>query len=112
MLFIMGINYKVIISVNRLDKGRSKDTITVSDTTLRPSVLRERPVYCVSPSSSANRMKFQWMFISLLVFLPEWKAEGGSLPKTPFTPPSPSRLGKFRTAAVSSDAGICSDIGR
>uniref|UniRef100_A0A0P6D9U5 Gamma-glutamyltranspeptidase 1 n=1 Tax=Daphnia magna TaxID=35525 RepID=A0A0P6D9U5_9CRUS len=31
---------------------------------------------------------------------------------TPFSPPSPSRLGKFRTAAVSSDGVPCSTIGR
>ena len=32
--------------------------------------------------------------------------------KIPFTPPSSSRLGKYRTAAVSSDGIPCSDIGR
>ncbi len=32
--------------------------------------------------------------------------------ETPFTPPSPSRLGKFKTAAVSSDGVPCSKIGR
>lgn len=31
---------------------------------------------------------------------------------TPFVPPSPSRLGKFKTAAVSSDGVPCSKIGR
>ena len=31
---------------------------------------------------------------------------------TPFSPVSPSRLGKFRTAAVSTDGVPCSDIGR
>jgi hypothetical protein len=30
----------------------------------------------------------------------------------PFSPPSPSRLGKFKTAAVSSDGIPCSKIGR
>lgn len=30
----------------------------------------------------------------------------------PFSPPSPSRLGKFKTAAVSSDGIPCSQIGR
>jgi gamma-glutamyltranspeptidase/glutathione hydrolase/leukotriene-C4 hydrolase len=30
----------------------------------------------------------------------------------PFAPPSPSRLGKFKTAAVSSDGVPCSTIGR
>jgi hypothetical protein len=32
--------------------------------------------------------------------------------KIPFTPASSSRLGKYRTAAVSSDGIPCSDIGR
>lgn len=29
-----------------------------------------------------------------------------------FSPPSPSRLGKYKTAAVSSDGVPCSEIGR
>jgi gamma-glutamyltranspeptidase/glutathione hydrolase/leukotriene-C4 hydrolase len=33
-------------------------------------------------------------------------------PDAPFAPPSPSRLGKFKTAAVSSDGTPCSTIGR
>ena len=33
-------------------------------------------------------------------------------PDAPFAPPSPSRLGKFKTAAVSSDGVPCSTIGR
>ncbi|XP_046440696.1 scoloptoxin SSD14-like isoform X1 [Daphnia pulex] len=33
-------------------------------------------------------------------------------PDPPFAPPSPSRLGKFKTAAVSSDGTPCSTIGR
>ena len=37
---------------------------------------------------------------------------GAPSPKTPFSPPSPSRLGKYKTAAVTSDGVPCSDIGR
>jgi hypothetical protein len=33
-------------------------------------------------------------------------------PEMPFGPPSSSRLGKYQTAAVSSDGVPCSDIGR
>jgi len=33
-------------------------------------------------------------------------------PREPFSPPSSSRLGKYRTAAVSSDGYPCSDVGK
>ncbi|XP_046440624.1 glutathione hydrolase 1 proenzyme-like [Daphnia pulex] len=39
-------------------------------------------------------------------------ANGVKKKKTIFTPPSPSKLGKYRTAAISSDSAPCSEIGR
>jgi len=50
-----------------------------------------------------------WLFIILLQFKIAFGAPGL---KTPFTPPSASRLGKYQTAAVVSDGVPCSDVGR
>ena len=53
--------------------------------------------------------------LALVAILMVVHGEGAAVnkPKDSFiTPPSPSRLGKYQTAAVSSDAAICSDIGR